>query len=376
MTFQLLPKNYNEKIDVKYIIAQYDKTDCFISKTLSISLKKNKSKIELFKSKWDNHKKIVNPYEYIHSIIPGRNCSVSQLNPISRSYYKFVEIYYLFHLKDNLPKEIKTFHLAEGPGGFMEAISDLRNNPEDKYIGMTLLEGNNCPGWKSLEEFLHKYKNIYLEKGKSKTGDLLLPENFEYCFNKYKSSMDIITADGGFDFSHDYNNQELVSTKLIFAEVIYALIMQKKKGCFIIKIYDCFLKLNVDILYLLSRFYKEVSIIKTNSSRCANSERYVVAKYFKYNNVDAYYHCFYNILSNAQNHSSIWSIINCEIPIYFINAVEEINSIMGSTQIDFINKIINSIKNNSNKLSQSNLRKCIYWCEKYNIPYNNIDDLH
>ena len=36
---------------------------------------------------------------------------------------------------------------------------------------------------------------------------------------KYQNSMDIITADGGFDFSIDFNKQEQLSNRLIFCEI-------------------------------------------------------------------------------------------------------------------------------------------------------------
>ena len=47
--------------------------------------------------------------------------------------------------------------------------------------------------------------------------------------------MDYITADGGFDFSVDFNKQEDMSLKLIITQIFYALIMQKKGGNFIIR---------------------------------------------------------------------------------------------------------------------------------------------
>ena len=41
--------------------------------------------------------------------------------------------------------------------------------------------------------------------------------------------MDIITADGGFDFSADFNQQEQQPQfRLIFTQVIYALVMQEE----------------------------------------------------------------------------------------------------------------------------------------------------
>ena len=50
--------------------------------------------------------------------------------------------------------------------------------------------------------------------------------------------MDIITGDGGFDFSIDYNKQEILAVRLIFTQIVYALHLQKKGGTFILKIFD------------------------------------------------------------------------------------------------------------------------------------------
>ena len=41
--------------------------------------------------------------------------------------------------------------------------------------------------------------------------------------------MDLITADGGFDFTIEFNNRELASMQLIFCQIIFALGMQKMK---------------------------------------------------------------------------------------------------------------------------------------------------
>ena len=45
--------------------------------------------------------------------------------------------------------------------------------------------------------------------------------------------MDFLTGDGGFDFSIDYEKQEIASTKLVLAQIIYALMTQKLGGNFV-----------------------------------------------------------------------------------------------------------------------------------------------
>ena len=38
-----------------------------------------------------------------------------------------------------------------------------------------------------------------------------------------ENSMDLITADGGFDFSYDFNNQETECVKLILCQICFAI---------------------------------------------------------------------------------------------------------------------------------------------------------
>ena len=45
-----------------------------------------------------------------------------------------IEICKTLELLKNINAECNSFHLAEGPGGFIEALSYMRNNPNDKYV--------------------------------------------------------------------------------------------------------------------------------------------------------------------------------------------------------------------------------------------------
>ena len=93
---------------------------------------------------------------------------------------------------------------------------------------------------------------------------------------QYGNKMDIITGDGGFDFSIDFNKQEQLAFRLILSQVAYAIGMQKYNGTFILKFFDTFMKPSMDILYILAAFYENIHIIKPQTSRYANSEKYVV----------------------------------------------------------------------------------------------------
>jgi 23S rRNA U2552 (ribose-2'-O)-methylase RlmE/FtsJ len=347
----------------------------YISNSLFYFLSRFKEQIELSAEAWDTIKKYTNPYEFIHTIIPGSKLSVSKMKPLSRSFYKMIELWKMFKLSDTR-ESMQTFHLAEGPGGFIEATAFLRKNMNDMYYGMTLINNDpGCPGWKKSHQFLESNKNVTIITGEDGTGNLLHKDNYTYCVNKFKHSMQIITADGGIDVSNDFNKQEELVSKLIVSEVIYAITMQKKGGHFVLKIFDIFSKLTIDILYILTRVYSEVYITKPFTSRLANSEKYIVCKNFLLdeNESDMYISSFMNEFEKLMQCDNIVSLLSFDHDYYFLNKIEEINIIMGQKQLENIITTLNIIgsRNNHDKidsLKKINIQKCILWCEKYDIP--------
>jgi 23S rRNA U2552 (ribose-2'-O)-methylase RlmE/FtsJ len=436
----------------------------YLSASMYSHLCDMKQQIEKYQEDWDNIKKFTNPYEYIHTNINGNKTNISKLRPLSRSFYKMIEIIVGSNMLDKyantvttMPdynRGIRTFHLAEGPGGFIEAISYLRGleydkiqrsvttvatapstmldpsriqilkrNTEfhdefmkenefmkvsrkifdgvastsgsgsghpltaattmiplygnDRYYGMTLVNDDPiCPGWKKTKSFLEANPNVIIETGEDKTGNLISLANFRNCSEKYKNKMDIITADGGFDFSVDFNNQENIAVPLILSEVFYALALQKEGGSFILKIFDIFHKTTVDILYLLSYYYTNVCIMKPYTSRIANSEKYVICQGFKVVDSALLINQICNIFHNITVTHAFSSILSREHDLYFLNKIEEMNAMLSFQQIENISSTLSIITTHKNteKLEQykkQNIQKCISWCEKYNIPYYN-----
>jgi 23S rRNA U2552 (ribose-2'-O)-methylase RlmE/FtsJ len=292
-----------------------------------------------------------------------------------------IEIIHTFELYFE-SKPLHTFHLAEGPGGFIEAIAHLRKNPHDTYYGMTILDDKNdpnIPAWKKTDAFLRNNKNVIIETGADKTGNILSIENFVYCKEKYGSSMDFITADGGFDFSLDFNSQEINIANLLFAQIVYALVMQKKGGSFVLKIFDCFMQHTVDLLFILSSFYDKVYIIKPQTSRYANSEKYVVCKGFVLPTCQHFFPFLYRAFEKMSMPSAKETFISrfLSIPVsYFFTArIEEYNAIFGQQQIENIHYTISLIDNKNKQekidnLIKTNIQKCVAWCMKYNVLHN------
>ena len=382
MSYFSIPSNNNNfKRDDLYINSNNEYNEnClyYISKTLNNYVLKSKSRIEEYHNDWDIIKKYINPYEFIHTTVPHCKTSVCKYKPVSRSYFKFVEINYLLNITESfaINTNINSFHLAEGPGGFIEALANLRKNSNDNYTGMTLIsDDNNVPGWKKSQEVLKKNPNIFIERGETDDGDILVPENFLFCQKKYGNTMNIITADGGFDFSVDFNMQEAMSAKLILAEAIYAISLQKRGGHFILKIFDNFTRFTCELIYLLSMFYERVFIVKPNTSRYANSERYIVCKNFKYHDTSPLKETLKDILEKIKNNKYINHLFRFDLPYIFTTKLEEINAILGQQQIECIVNTLNLInnKNKNDKLEQlknSHINKSTNWCIKHKQPYH------
>lgn len=489
------PKHIFQRISV--LKRDTDPTEA-ISQSLCKYINEIKEKIASREKEWDIYKKYTNPYEYIHSVIPNKKRAVAKYKPISRSYFKMVEIMTTFQLHipvsnqhvnisrnvssglkkaksapvlstgltinaqeyefeiaaadewqickyDNKLKKpvlqfdvptvgfnseiakrrelfepkmaeldtMRSFHLAEGPGGFIEAVCNKRSNANDRYYGMTILideTDDNVPGWNKTSSFLEKHPNIQIEVGADGTGNILHIENFDYCVSKYASSMDLITADGGFDFSKDFNKQEISIMHLLWAQVCYAVCLQKLGGNFVLKIFDVFYDHTIDILYILSGFYSEVNVCKLQTSRIGNSEKYVVCKGFRFeNNIefvsiirDSFLKITESVIANRQidqwrrisyradifqslpvccgaysESNCVWRLLNMRVPRHFTKQIEDMNALFGQQQIENIHYTISLIDKHTKydkteQLTKQNIAKCVNWCIEHKVPHNTV----
>lgn len=378
---------------VKLLIKEEDKKYCQLiishnkPKILNI---KEYNKLQILKNKidskdWDKNKKFSNDYELIH--IPHKrkkSDSIALYQPLSRSYFKMIEIIFDFKLFDNcLDDNFKSAHIAEGPGGFMEAIYNLSHNlnrfKDYKYYGITLFSNNkDVPGWNKAINFINSDSDIIINYGKDGTGNIYNSQNIE-SFSKLCgfNSCDLVTSDGGFDFSLDFNKQEELSYRLIFCEMVCALSVQKKGGSFICKIFDTFMTSTVKLLFFIGCFYDEVYLNKPLTSRPANSEKYIVAKGFRGIDYDYLLILFelIDIWNKMDNPNLVYNIIDIELPDYYLKSINEYNKLNSKQQIDTINNTINIIEEHNklsflNKIIERQIIEAKKWCHKYKEKIN------
>jgi len=332
-------KTHDSDIKLEYI------DNYIIHEKIKIKLFNTKNKIAKVED-WDILKKKYNSFEYIYT--SNKKYNICKLSPISRSYFKLCEILHdcLIHNKIN-----NTLCMADAPGGFIQYLSGqkLSNNI---YINTLISSDSSVPDW-NLKHL--KLNNIIYTHNSKNNGDLLnlnvvkdIIENIKPC--------DLITADGGIDFTQDYNNQEYNSYSLIYSEIFLALNAQIDKGSFIIKLFDIFNYKTVQLIYILNLCYDELIFIKPHTSRPFNSEKYLVCKLFKKNET---------VIKLMETHWDKKENIDIVVPDNFIKKINEYNELFVDNQIKNINNIL------TRKFIINNTQKCIDWCKEYKMPYLN-----
>lgn len=349
-----------------------DNYSFFVDKMNHLKYKKNM--IDLIENSihWDKSKRNANPYELIH-VIKNRNKSIANYMPLSRSYFKMIELINKFDIFKHCDKDIYIANLAEGPGGFMEAIYNYRKSlgfKNDKLFGITLESDNKIPNW---IQFKNKIKKLNTNNINIYYGNLYNFYNIcEYCSNFSEKKAYLVTADGGLDYSGDYNNQEKDSYRIIFCEIITNLIIQKKGGVFICKMFDIFTLFSLKIIYILYCLYDELYIEKLMTSRPANSEKYIIAKGYK--GINSKLLCsFFNII--IYWNKNIVDINEITLPPEFIKEIKIFNDNYVDKQIYYITKTYNLANKKMNKkihdaLIFKQVKNAVSWCKKFNVDIN------
>jgi len=349
-------------------LVEIEKTITFDS-ILCERLKKMKCKIDTVDD-WDKMKKLTNPYELIHSSIgTGKlNKSINSFNPLSRSYFKLVEIMNDYKLVAE-KEQVTMIAIAEGPGGFIESFIKRKSyTTDDNIYGITLTPDTKyIPNWDKLNR-LYNTSNI-----NTSYGDIYDMNTINSFISNIKGQSQFITADGGFDYSSDFNAQETQSCRIILAEIIICFRLQQLGGNFVCKFFDLFNILTLKLLYILKTFYNTIYIHKPVTSRPANSERYIICKGFKGVSIEILKNLEY-MLSNWKE-DIIYDIDGIILDDFYIKYIQSHNSIFVHNQIKYLDKTLGFIKNNPtkseyNKIVASQVLNAVNWCKAYEMDIN------
>ena len=333
---------------------------------------------------WELAKKMANPYELVYTHNDERlPPSISLVSPLSRSFFKMVEILHvLSFLKDAAPQtKIVSAHIAEGPGGFIQALYNLSESSKKKMLGsvaMTLKPTNHhIPGWKKSFNFLQRYKQVQIHYGADGTGDVYKAENQASYIAEVatRGGAHIFTADGGFDFSNDYSLQEMQIFHLLLSSATTGLRVLKPGGHFVLKLFECAAPHTKLFVLLLSRCFQSWTLYKPAMTRPCNSERYFLGQ---------------GLRLNINNGNSIRMILDALVrmemeagqgkyPMADLAAIfsetelaylERHNMSTAATQIQHIKNAIHLAKNPDDwwaKCHDDVLNRSYEWCEFFGI---------
>lgn len=200
-------------------------------------------------------------------------------------------------------------------------------------------------------------------------GDVYVEENqdsfAQYVFKHCKEGVHFVMADGGFSVEGQENIQEILSKQLYLCQCLTALKILRNNGSFLCKLFDVFTPFSVGLIYLMYQCFQEVAIIKPNSSRPANSERYLICKWKKCDTrtICAYLNYVNNYL-NKGNEKDITEIVDMNVLMQdeeFFNYIKQSNNAIGRNQIIGLRKIAAFCGNSQLKETRQSeyRRKCL-----------------
>lgn len=238
---------------------------------------------------WELLKKMVNPYEIVYTHDhPAFHPSVSVIKPLSRSYFKMLEMLDVLGFYERIPKQIqkiRTAHIAEGPGGFIQAVVDTVDRHSKIHAVATAMTlkpvDSRVPGWRRATTFLQRNRHVKLHYGEDGTGDIYLEKNQAAFVEAVSPGVSLFTADGGFDFSVNYQVQEERVFHLLVCSAMTGVQSLSADGNLVLKVFDTYSPATKVLIACLSRFFKEWCLYKPCLSRPCNSERYFLGRGFR-----------------------------------------------------------------------------------------------
>ncbi len=327
---------------------------------------------------WDLAKRITNPYEIIstHSNRLKLPKSTSCINPLSRSFFKMIEMLTRmeFFERHKNPK-LKSLHICEGPGGFIEAFYYMAGN-KNRIIqsshAMTLKSTHTIiPGWRRATQFLQKHPQIQLLYGPTKTGNIYESCNQDECVSEVgPGGAHLVTSDGGFDFSDDFHAQEKTIMRLLVSSSLILLRAVAVEGDIVLKMFDCNSPATRDLITLLASCFQSWTLYKPVTSRPCNSEWYFIGKSALRNRTHAI-----QILTKVRDGLAM------EPPVSYsrflvVNPLEEylkdIQTKRCEVQMKALKEVLSFCKNKDSihyeSLWEQQRKPSIVWCNDFHIP--------
>lgn len=181
-----------------------------------------------------------------------------------------------------------------------------------------------------------------------------------------RSSIDLAFCD-----AYLYGNNEYRNALQLIMQLCVVFCTQKRKGTCLVKYGDCFTKLSLDALALLSHFYDKVYFVKPSVCLPTSGEKYLVCKGFLYDNIgDKMYQTFFSLyksLLECPCDKKVDRILLSNMPMFLWSKLEEINSIFGQPRLEQMHQLLVSSENPDWEYEVHDYQKCQEWCAKHKI---------
>lgn len=281
--------------------------------------------------------RLINPYEFIFSKVPGSKFSVSKLKPSTNLFYDLYEILNNTNLLDSFADQSMTsLHLSRCSDDSVECFEMFREGQTNET---------------------HTRAEV--------TDDEAQTNAYHYLF-----------VDSPLEEEADDHSYFVYLVKVL----ITLLRGQAFSGHAIIKVRETMHKPVLDFVYLLSSLYDKVYLTKPNTNNITTLDRYLVCKSFQHGESSLTYLKMNAVrlivfLRKLEEGHHIHRLIDGDIPYYFKNKMDDLNIIIGQQQIEALDQIISLFKNKNKgdkieNLKKSNIQKSVHWCEKHKIPCN------
>lgn len=281
-----------------------------------------------------------NPYETIRTVNFLNRAAVKMANIDRACDFMFTDT------KNLDPNELLYFaDVCAGPGGFSEYVLS-RKKWHAKGFGFTLKNENDF----TLDEFFagpcESFHPFYGSKCNGDAFDAQNQEEFRSLIMKhtYGKGVHFMMSDGGFSVEGQENIQEILSKQLYLCQCLIALMIVRPGGHFVTKLFDLFTPFSVGLVYLMFKCFDSISIFKPNSSRPANSERYLICKRKRFDTerIMNYLSKVNRLLSMRDENNDVIELVPLDVleaDTEFIRYVRNSNDLLGEKQIVSLLKI-------------------------------------
>ncbi|CAF1271805.1 unnamed protein product [Adineta steineri] len=273
----------------------------------------------------------------------------------TQAWAKMFEILAKFQLINHVNNEKwRTLHLCEAPGGFISALNHFlitreeTKNVEWEWFAQTLnpyYEHDELTAAMLIDDdrlIYHTIDDNHWDFGIDNSGNIMNQANINHYISRFQPmNISFITADGSFDVQSNPGEQEYLVYPLLKTEVYIALSCLITHGNFVLKLFTIFEQITIDLIYILYRTFRQISMFKPKTSKKGNSEVYVICMDF---NREKFTNCFNDnleIKSIPYSISFVKQLIECSelFQSYQINTIEHNLYYFNNLSRNFIKKL-------------------------------------